>query len=90
MFDTHTNRVDDRIVSFFQPWVRPIKRGKQNAETEFWAKVEMGDINVFLRVEHLSWNRAIFHLSPCGRDLSAGGFLSFRVIVKVPLFRQIL
>ena len=56
MFDAHTNRVDDRIVSLSQPWVRPIKRGKQNAETEFGAKVEMSDINGFLRVEHLNWN----------------------------------
>ena len=43
-------------VSLSQPWVRPIKRGKQNAETEFGAKVEMSDMGGFLRVEHLSWN----------------------------------
>ena len=56
MFDTNTRRIDDRIVSLSQSWVRPIKRGKQNAETEFGAKVEMSDVNGFLRIEHLSWN----------------------------------
>ncbi len=56
MFDTNTRRVDDRIVSLSQPWIRPIKRGKQNAETEFGAKVEMSDVNGFLRIEHLSWD----------------------------------
>ena len=56
MYETNTNRVDDRIVSLSQPWVRPIKRGKQNAETEFGAKIEMSDIDGFLRVEKLSWD----------------------------------
>ena len=56
MFNTNTRRIDDRIVSLSQPWIRPIKRGKQNAETEFGAKVEMSDVNGFLRIEHLSWD----------------------------------
>ena len=56
MFNTNTRRTDNRIVSLSQPWVRPIKRGKQNAETEFGAKVEMSDVNGFLRIEHLSWD----------------------------------
>ena len=56
MFETNTRRTDDRIVSLSQPWVRPIKRGKQNADTEFGAKVEMSDTNGFLRIEHLSWD----------------------------------
>ena len=54
MFNTNTRRTDNRIVSLSQPWIRPIKRGKQNAETEFGAKVEMSDVNGFLRIEHLS------------------------------------
>ena len=45
-----------RIVSLSQPWIRPIKRGKQNADTEFGAKIEMSDVQGYLRVEHLSWN----------------------------------
>ena len=56
MYETNSNRIDDRIVSLSQPWVRPIKRGKQNADVEFGAKVEMSDIDGFLRIEHLSWD----------------------------------
>lgn len=56
MYHTGTHRVDDRIVSLSQPWVRPIKRGKQNADVEFGAKVEMSDVNGFLRIEDLRWD----------------------------------
>ena len=56
MLVNKTNRVADRIVSLSQPWVRPIKRGKQNAETEFGAKAEMSVVNGFLRVEEIRWN----------------------------------
>ena len=56
MFNTNTRRTDNRIVSLSQPWVRPTKRGKQNAETEFGAKLEMSDVNGFLRIEHMSWD----------------------------------
>ena len=56
MFSSKTHRIDDRIVSLSQPWVRPIVRGKQNAEVEFGAKVEMSDVNGFLRVEDLRWD----------------------------------
>ena len=55
MYESGSTRVDDRIVSLGQPWVRPIVRGKQNAPVEFGAKVGMSDINGFLRIEHLSW-----------------------------------
>lgn len=56
MYETHTNRIDNRIVSLSQPWVRPIVRGKQNAEVEFGAKVEMSDVNGFLRIEDFRWD----------------------------------
>lgn len=56
MYSTNTHRVENRIVSLSQPWVRPIVRGKQNAEVEFGAKVEMSDVNGYLRVEDLRWD----------------------------------
>lgn len=56
MYETGSTRIDDRIVSLSQPWVRPIVRGKQNAPVEFGAKVGMSDIDGFLRIEHLSWD----------------------------------
>ena len=56
MFESNTHRVDDRIVSLSQPWVRPIVRGKQNADVEFGAKVEMSVVNGYLRVEDMRWD----------------------------------
>lgn len=56
MFQKNTHRVDDRIVSLSQPWVRPIVRGKQNADVEFGAKVEMSVVDGFLRVEDMHWD----------------------------------
>ena len=51
------SRVDDRIVSLSQPWVRPIVRGKANAKCEFGAKL---DISVsecgFTRLERTSFD----------------------------------
>ena len=56
MFESGTHRIDGRIVSLSQPWVRPIVRGKQNAPVEFGAKVEMSVVNGYLRVEDLRWD----------------------------------
>ena len=56
MYENHTNRIDNRIVSLSQPWVRPIVRGKQNAEVEFGAKVELSDVDGFLRIEDFRWD----------------------------------
>ena len=56
MFQNNTHKVENRIVSISQPWVRPIVRGKQNAEVEFGAKVEMSVVNGFLRIEDLRWD----------------------------------
>ena len=56
MYESGSTRIDDRIVSLSQPWVRPIVRGKQNAPVEFGAKVGMSDNDGFLRIEVLSWD----------------------------------
>ena len=56
MYESGSTRIDDRIVSLSQSWVRPIVRGKQNAPVEFGAKVGMSDIGGFLRIEYLSWD----------------------------------
>lgn len=56
MYESGSTRIDDRIVSLSQPWVRPIVRGKLNAPVEFGAKVAMSDIDGFLRIERLSWD----------------------------------
>ncbi|MDQ0153695.1 hypothetical protein J2S20_002418 [Moryella indoligenes] len=41
MFDKHTHRVEGRIVSISQPYLRPIVRGKAKAPTEFGAKYDV-------------------------------------------------
>ena len=56
MFEKGTHRIDERIASLSQPWVRPIVRGKQTAPVEFGAKVEMRVVNGYLRIENLRWD----------------------------------
>ena len=56
MYRMKTHKVPDRIVSISQYWVRPIVRGKQNADVEFGAKVEMSIVDGFLRIEDLRWD----------------------------------
>ena len=41
MFDNHTHRVEGRIVSISQPYLRPIVRGKAKNPTEFGAKYDV-------------------------------------------------
>ena len=56
MYDHHERRIDDRIVSVSQPHVRPIKRGKAGAATEFGAKISASLINGFSFVDRISWD----------------------------------
>ncbi|HKL83627.1 MAG TPA: IS5 family transposase [Desulfobacter sp.] len=56
MFVNQINRIDDRIVSISQPHVRPIKRGKPGAATEFGAKISVSLVNGFSFVDRLSWD----------------------------------
>jgi transposase, IS5 family len=39
MYDNRSHRIDDRIVSISQPYIRPIVRGKVKSPTEFGAKI---------------------------------------------------
>jgi IS5 family transposase len=54
MYEQGSERVDDRIVSLHQPWVRPIVRGKARAATEFGLKVAVSLVDGYSRIEHLS------------------------------------
>jgi len=56
MYDSKQKRIADRIVSIWFPHVRPIKRGKANAETEFGAKLNLSLVNGFAFMERLDWN----------------------------------
>ncbi len=46
MFDRKEHRIEDRIVSISQPYVRLIVRGKAKAEMEFGAKVSISLVNM--------------------------------------------
>ena len=56
MYDSDTRRVDDRIVSLHQPWVRPIVRGKAGVPVEFGAKVALSLSDGYARIEKISWD----------------------------------
>ena len=56
MIDENKNRVDNRIVSISQPYVRPIVRKKATAETEFGAKIQVAVINGYTCLDKISWD----------------------------------
>lgn len=55
MYTTRTHSIGNRIVSIYQPWVRPIVRGKDKAGVEFGAKVSASEVDGMSRVEHIGW-----------------------------------
>jgi IS5 family transposase len=56
MYEQRSRRIDDRIVSISQPHVRPIKRGKAGADTEFGAKVSISLVDGVSFVDRISWD----------------------------------
>ena len=55
MYDERTHKVEERIVSIAQPWLRPIVRGKANAAVEFGAKVATARIGGFSFLMHADY-----------------------------------
>lgn len=57
MFDEKTHRVENRIVSIAQPFIRPIVRGKAKSPVEFGAKYDVSvDERGHARLEHISFD----------------------------------
>ena len=56
MYDNKSHRVADRIVSIHQPQVRPIVRGKTNANVEFGSKIQVSLVNGFVFLDDISWD----------------------------------
>jgi hypothetical protein len=56
MYENHTHKMADRIVSISQPHVRPIVRGKAKSNVEFGAKVSLSLIDGFSFVDRISWD----------------------------------
>lgn len=56
MFDTHSHKCEDRIVSLNQPHVRPIQRGKRPNPTEFGQKLHLSVVDGYTFLEQTCWN----------------------------------
>jgi hypothetical protein len=56
MYDNKKHSIEDRIVSLYQWWVRPIVRGKDKNKTEFGAKINVSEVNGFCRIDHFNWD----------------------------------
>jgi len=55
MYDKKTHQISDRIVSLFQPWVRPIVRGKDGHKVEFGSKINVSEVNGYSWINQLQW-----------------------------------
>jgi hypothetical protein len=56
MYKKKKHSIEDRIVSLHMPFVRPIVRGKKNADVEFGAKLAISVVNGFSFMESLSFD----------------------------------
>ena len=56
MYTTRTHSIEDRIVNIYQPYVRPIVRGKEKAKVEFGSKIGVSQCNGYARINTLNWN----------------------------------
>ena len=56
MYQTQTHSIEHRIVSIHQPHVRPIVRGKTNAQVEFGSKIQVSLMNGYAFLDELSWD----------------------------------
>ncbi|MCH3994097.1 MAG: IS5 family transposase [Prevotella sp.] len=56
MFTDHVHQCKDRIVSLFQPFVRPIVRGKAKAKVEFGAKIGVSVVRGYTFIDRHSWD----------------------------------
>jgi hypothetical protein len=56
MYRDRRHIIADRIVSLYQPHVRPIVRGKAKSSVEFGAKISVSLVDGFSFVDTLSWD----------------------------------
>ena len=55
MLENNTHTCAKRIVSIFQPFIRPIVRGKAKAKVEFGAKIGASICEGYTFIDHHSW-----------------------------------
>lgn len=56
MYEKGSHKIEDRIVSIHMPFVRPIVRGKANADVEFGAKLSISIVNGYTYMEDLRFD----------------------------------
>ena len=56
MYDQRSHKVADRTQGISQSNVRPIVRGKANADVEFGAKISVSMVDGYAFLEKLSWD----------------------------------
>jgi len=56
MYRNKTHKCSDRIVNIYQPYVRPMVRGKDSADVEFGAKINVSEVEGFVRCNHIGWD----------------------------------
>ena len=47
--------IENRILNLYQPWVRPIKRGKSGSDVELGPKLSVSLVEGVAYVDHFSW-----------------------------------
>ncbi|MFC2115513.1 IS5 family transposase [Bacteroidota bacterium] len=56
MYQNKVHSCSDRIVNIYQPYVRPMVRGKDRANVEFGAKINISEVEGFVRCDHIGWD----------------------------------
>jgi hypothetical protein len=56
MYKNKVHSHSDRIVNIYQPHVRPMVRGKDRANVEFGAKINISEVEGFVRCDHIGWD----------------------------------
>lgn len=62
MYTHKTHRVENRIVSLQQPYIRPIQRGKANAKVEFGAKIDCSLSEGVIDIERFDFNGPVLSI----------------------------
>jgi len=55
MYEQKTHSIANRIINLYQPWVRPIVRGKSGKKVEFGSKINIMLKDGFVRVNHFDF-----------------------------------
>jgi hypothetical protein len=56
MYRENSHSCAHRIVNIYQPYVRPIPRGKKKSKTEFGSKLRVSQDNGYARINTFSWD----------------------------------